>query len=230
MWRSHSGTVCGDRRVRSSLRLQCTGMEQARGMRDPSSVKLETDLEAIRNLPVEGQEVESGDRGISPQASAPVLQNEERRAMPARPVESLLALLSKTGTYSVEPKSVGMLSSCLVMYPVIRKTCQPFDRLELDEGLTATHTCRRALCARLCGLWGTTRRQRVYKFVRNDHVSAWHSAERTDKAQVEHLFEEQKAMPAGNVSASASPAVTIHPVGSLNALDSDAPEEGGSEV
>lgn len=55
--------------------------------------------------------------------------------MPARPAELLLALLRITGTYSVEPKSVGILSSCFVMYPVIGKSkdaCELFGRFELD--------------------------------------------------------------------------------------------------
>lgn len=37
----------------------CTGLMQVRGVRDPRQGKLQTDLEAVRDLPVEGQEVKS---------------------------------------------------------------------------------------------------------------------------------------------------------------------------
>lgn len=50
--------------------------------------------------------------------------------------------------------------------------------------------------------------------------------ERTDKAQVEHLGGKENNT--GNVSAGASRPVTINSFRKINALGSDAPEEGGN--
>lgn len=120
---------------------------------------------------------------------------QEAKSNASRPAELLLALLRIIGTYSVEPKSVGILSSCFVMYPTIESDARLMSPL---AGTSLTRVINRHShlpsgpfrtsmrpVGDDAGLMSSRSCERKRACVRGMLF------ERTDKAQVEHLGGEE---------------------------------------